>query len=320
MEIRDQIVEYVQRLSTLTGITKREILREIGLSKSKYYEWKRRYGMPNSLNSNSPKDHWITETEEIRITEYARNNVGEGYRRLTYMMIDENIAFVSPSSVYRVLFSNGLLKKWENSNEVLKGTGFKQPVKVHEHWHIDIKYVNFRGTFLFLISIIDGYSRYIVNHDLRKNMQEYDVEMVLQKAVELYPNAKPRIISDNGTQFISKDFQRFLSHVQLDHVRTSVAYPQSNGKIERFHKTINQECLTKKSLIDFDDAVKQIKSYIEFYNTKRLHSALRYLTPEDYFLGRNEERLKVRYIKLQKAKELRKSLNHNSKFSFAYSN
>jgi putative transposase len=318
MEMRDQVVGYTDKMVTLTGITRKAILKKIGISISKYYDWKKRYGNPNNHNCKCPKDHCLTKEEIEKITEYAKENSGEGYRRLCYMMIDENVAFVSPSSVYRVLFLKGLLQKWEKSSESKKGNGFEQPTKVHEHWHIDIKYVNFRGAFLFLICIIDGYSRYIVNHGLRRSMQEYDVEIVLQQALELYPSAKPRIISDNGTQFISKDFKNFLSHVQLVHVRTSIAYPQSNGKIERFHKTINQECLTKKSLIDFNDAVKQINSYINFYNTQRLHSAIYYLTPEDYLLGRDKERIKVRCMKLNNAKTMRKVFYQKHDFSVAF--
>lgn len=320
MKKRDQIVEYIDRLVALTGITRKAIVREVGITMSKYSDWKKRYGNPNNHNSKYPKDHWLTYEEITAIIKYAEENNGEGYRRLAYMMIDDNVAFASPSSVYRILISKGLLQKWERNTDSKKGNGFEQPTEVHEHWHIDIKYVNFRGAFLFLISIIDGFSRYIVNHGLRRNMQEYDVELVLQQALEQYPGAKPRIISDNGTQFISKDFKNFLSHVNLNHVRTSIAYPQSNGKIERFHKTINQECLTKSSLIDFEDAVKQINSYIDFYNKKRLHSSLFYLTPEDYLLGRNKERIKIRCMKLNKARTVRKEIYKNKENFIAFSN
>ena len=114
MKTRDMIVDYTDKLVGLTGIKRTEILKEIGITLSKYYDWKRRYGIPNSHNSNSPKDHWLTEKEESLIIEYAKSHIDEGYRRLTYMMIDENVAFVSPSSVYRVLLSQGLLNRWKN--------------------------------------------------------------------------------------------------------------------------------------------------------------------------------------------------------------
>jgi transposase InsO family protein len=136
-------------------------------------------------------------------------------------------------------------------------------------------------------------------------MEEFDVQITIQKALEKYPDYKPRLISDNGPQFISKDFAEYLRSVELGHIRTSVAYPQANGKIERFHRSIHEECLQKKSLINLEDARKQISEYIEFYNKVRLHSSLFYLTPEDYLLGRVESRLAERDSKLKIASDNR---------------
>ncbi len=225
---------------------------------------------------------------------------------MTYMMLDENIVSVSPSSTYRVLKSAGLINKWNTKKSALKGTGYKQPLKRHEQWHTDIKYVNFCGTFLFLISVLDGFSRYIVHHELRINMTEYDVEITIQRALEKYPDELPRIISDNGSQYISKDFKTFIKEVGLQHIRTSIAYPQSNGKIERFHRSINSECLNNHSLIDLEDARKQVALYINYYNTKRLHSSLYYITPEDFLNNKIEKILKTRQNQLNKAAENRK--------------
>ena len=252
------------------------------------------------------------DREKEAIINYAQTHKGEGYRRLTYMMIDDNIAAVSPSTTYRVLKSAGLLNKWNTVKESTKGNGFVQPVKPHQHWHTDIKYVNFRGTFLFLISVIDGYSRYIVHHELRMNMQEFDVQITLQRALEKYPSVKPRLITDNGSQLISKDFAEYLRQAGLRHVRTSIAYPQSNGKIERYHRTIHQECLMTKSLVNLEDARKQIAEYIQYYNTKRLHSSLFYLTPEDFLNDRINEKLEQRIIKLQSAKKTRYMVSYVS--------
>ena len=217
-------------------------------------------------------------------------------------MLDEDVVAVSESTVYRVLRKAGLLNRWNEVSTKSKNNGFVQPVKLNEHWHIDIKYVNFKGTFLFLISIIDGYSRYIIHHELRTHMQEFDVQLVVQRAIEKYPDAKPRLISDNGSQFISKDFASFLKSVELQHVRTSVMYPQSNGKIERFHRTINQKCLKTQSNINLEDAREQIAKYIEFYNKVRLHSSLFYLTPNDYVNDLVDEKLSVRRKKLADAR------------------
>jgi putative transposase len=277
----------------------------IGIHQSKYYSWTDRHGKPNHHNSNLPKTNWLLQDEKQFLLTYAKEHPGQGYRRITYMMMDDNIVAVSPSTTYRLLKGYGLLDQWNNVKTNSKGTGFVQPQKPHEHWHTDIKYVNFHGCFLFLISVIDGYSRYIVHHELRMHMQEYDVEITIQRALEKYPEAKPRIISDNGSQFLSRDFAEFLKLTGLNHIRTSVNYPQSNGKIERFQRTISEECLTKVSMIDLEDARRQISKYIIFYNTKRLHSSLFYLTPEDFLLGRINDKLSVREEKLRRARKAR---------------
>lgn len=300
-DTRDNIIDTVKQMHNLTEIPVKYILKWIRLDTSKYHQWEGRYKEENKHNFNVPKKNWLLDWEKKAIIDYAGKHIGEGYRRLAYMMLDENVVAVSPSSVYRVLKKAGMLNKWNKVKSSSKGKGYNQPGKPHEQWHIDIKYVNYKGTFLFLINIIDGYSRYIVNHELRTHMQEYDVEITIQKAIEKFPGVKPRVITDNGTQFISKDFSEYLRFVGLQHIRTSIAYPQANGKIERFHRTVHEECLQKSSLLDLDDARKQIFKYIEFYNKKRLHSALNYLTPEDYLLGRVDERLKDRERKLKDA-------------------
>lgn len=136
-------------------------------------------------------------------------------------------------------------------------------------------------------------------------MQEYDVQMTIQRALEKYPGVRPRLITDNGSQYISKDFTEYLRSVGLQHVRTSIAYPQSNGKIERYHRTIHEECLAKKSLLNLEDARKQIADTINYYNTKRLHSSLFYLTPDDFLNNRITEKLTIRNTKLRLAQQVR---------------
>ena len=157
------------------------------------------------------------------------------------MMLDADIVAVSPTSVWRVLGQAGLLSKW-NGKPSKKGTGFEQPLAAHQHWHIDVSYINISGTFYYLCSVLDGCSRYIVNWDLRESMTEADIEIILQAAKEKYPEARPRIISDNGPQFIAKDFKEFIRISGMTHVRTSPYYPQSNGKIERWHKPLKGKC------------------------------------------------------------------------------
>jgi len=286
----------------ITNYPVKTLLPLLGVHSAKFYSWRNRKGEENTHNCKLPKENWLLDWERDAIIKYAKKHPAEGYRRLTYNMLDEDVAAVSPSSTYRILKFAGLLNRWNNVKKSLKGTGFQQPTGIHQHWHTDIKYVNFKGTFLFLISVIDGYSRYIVHHELRQNMQEFDVQITLQTALEKCLGYKPRIISDNGSQFISKDFACFLKFAGLQHIRTSIAYPQSNGKIERYHRTISEECLRKTSLINLEDARNQVAEFIYFYNTKRLHSSLYFLTPEDFLCGRIDERLRLRDEKLLKAK------------------
>ena len=228
------------------------------------------------------------------------------------MMLDKNTVAVSPSSVYRVLSKAELLKRWNNKPSK-KGTGFVQPDKPHEHWHIDISYININSTFYYLCSVLDGCSRYIVHWDIREAMTEKDVEIILQRAKEKFPQAAPRIISDNGPQFIAKDFKEFIKISGMTHVRTSPYYPQSNGKIERWHGTIKNECIRPKVPLTLEEAKQQTTAYIHYYNDKRLHSALGYITPKIKLNGQDSQVFKERNNKLAMARAIRKQNRRQEK-------
>lgn len=219
-------------------------------------------------------------------------------------MLDADIVAVSPSSVWRVLSRAGLLRKW-NGKKSLKGTGFEQPPEPHQHWHIDVSYINVSGTFYYLCSVLDGYSRAIVEWDLREAMRETDVEIILEAAKEKYPRARPRVISDNGPQFIARDFKEFIRISGMTHVRTSPYYPQSNGKLERWHKSLKGECLRPGVPLTLADARRLIGSYVEHYNTVRLHSAIGFVTPQDMLAGRQSEIHEARDRKLEQARQQR---------------
>jgi putative transposase len=254
-----------------------------------------------------PRDHWLTDDEWERICAFARANPLEGYRRLTFMMLDADVVACSPSSVYRVLKTRGLLAG-ATPNITKKGTGFVQPLQPHEHWHIDVSYLNIAGTFYFLRSILDGCSRFIVHWEIREKMEESDVETILQRAREKFPDAKPRIISDNGPQFIAKDFKEFIRIAGMTHVKTSPYYPQSNGKIERWHKTLKGDCIRIKVPLSLDDARRLVTEFTDHYNNARLHSAIGYVTPKDKLEGRDKAIFDERDRKLAEARERRKQL------------
>jgi putative transposase len=184
-----------------------------------------------------------------------------------------------------------------------------QPLAIHEHWHIDISYLNIKGTFYYLCSVLDGCSSYIVHHEIRESMTESDVELVMQRAKEKYPDARPRIISDNGPQFITKDFKELIRVSGMTHVRTSPYYPQSNGKLERWHKTLKGECVRPGSTLSLQEARELVERYIQHYNEKRLHSAIGYVTPMDKLEGRENKISQQRDKKLEEAREKWSSKN-----------
>ena len=186
-----------------------------------------------------------------------------------------------------------------------KGNGFDQPEKAHHHWHIDISYLNLSGTFYYLCTVLDGYSRYIVHWEIREQMKEQDVEIILQRAREKYPHKKPRIISDNGPQFIARDFKEFIRISGMTHVRTSPYYPQSNGKVERWHATLKQECIRPKTPLDLTDARQLVARYVDYYNQVRLHSAIGYITPENKLQEKEKAIFAARKQKLILARERR---------------
>ena len=165
--------------------------------------------------------------------------------------------------------------------------------------------MNVCGTFYYLCSILDGYSRGIVHHEIREQMKEQDVEIILQRALEVYPGIHPRIISDNGPQFIAKDFKQYLKCRGMDQVRTSPYYPQSNGKIERWHQSLKRECIRPKAPLTLADAQRVVSKFVRHYNTERLHSAIGYVTPEDKLNGRDIEIFAERDRKLQEARKKR---------------
>jgi transposase InsO family protein len=179
-------------------------------------------------------------------------------------------------------------------------------VRAHQHWHIDVAYLNIAGTFYYLCSILDGFSRAIIHWEIRESMREEDVETILQRARERYPDATPRIISDNGPQFIAREFKAFIRIAGMTHVRTSPYYPQSNGKIERWHRTLKTDAIRPADLSSIDDGRAVVAKFVEHYNAVRLHSAIGFVTPNDMLAGRQREIWAERDRKLEAARELRR--------------
>jgi putative transposase len=284
----------------------RRFIGWLGIAASKFHDWRTRYGLANEHNALVPRDWWLEPWEKAAILDFHRGHPLEGYRRLAFMMLDADVVAVSPSSVYRVLRGAGLIKA-HHSKPSLKGKGFQQPLRAHEHWHVDVSYINVAGTFFYLCSLLDGYSRFIVHLEIRESMTESEVETIIQRARERFPGERPRIISDNGPQFIAKDFKEFIRICGITHVRTSICYPQSNGKMERWFKTLKGECIRVKTPLCLADARRFIEEYVAHYNEIRLHSAIGYVAPAAKLAGRDRQILVERDRKLDAARERRKA-------------
>jgi putative transposase len=310
--VRDSVVEFIRCWSEKTGLAIEQLLGWLELSAGKFYDWRQRYGQANQHNGRVPRDFWLQEEEKQAILDFQELYPLEGYRRLTYMMMDCDIVAASPSSVFRVLRQAGRLRQWA-LRPSKKGTGFEQPLAPHEHWHVDIAYINIHGTFFYLCAVLDGASRYLVAWSLRQSMTEADVEILLQRAKEKFPEARPRIITDNGPQFIAKDFKEFVRISGMTHVRTSPYYPQSNGKMERWNKSIKSECIRPGVPLSQDDAEHLIEQYVQVYNEQRLHSAIGYVTPQAMLEGRRAEIHAARDRKLELARQRREQRAHQHK-------
>lgn len=303
--LRNEIVNYIAHWHKRTKIALGVLLLWSSIKPSKYYNWNQRRDVENQHNARIPKQHWLLPREVQAIVDYRREHMDEGYRRLAYMMLDENVVAVSPSSVYRVLKRhNLLLSAWRHQKT--KGKGFTQPTRPHQHWHLDISYINFKGTFVYLAALIDGFSRYIVHYEIRLSMEALDIEVLLERARAAFPGVEPVLITDNGPQFIAIEFGLYLQLVGITHRKTRFFYPQSNGKIERFFQTCKNEAVRRQSYLNLDDLKRQIAGYIERYNKVRLHSANGYITPKDMLLGRQAAIFDERRQKLHQAQENRK--------------
>ena len=249
LEARRTAEEVITHYKSRTGLSLETLLKYAGISQRTWNEWMLRRGIETKHNNNIPKGYYLTPQEIQAIVMFCRENQLKGYRMLRYEMIDKNIAYVSCGSVYNVIKRYNLSKKWAEAAE-MKKRGFDQPKAVHEQWHIDFSYIKIDGAFYYFLGILDGFSRKMLNWRLCENMTGINAEILVAETKELYPQAKDvRLISDNGSQFISKDFEELLFLLEIGHTLTSANHPQSNGKLERFNRTLKSEHTRRSAYI-----------------------------------------------------------------------
>lgn len=284
-----------------------------GIKKSTFYDWQ------NAPAAATPKSAMVSTAsvrpDEIQVVlAYRDLHPDIGYRKFTWQMVDANIAFLSESKVYDILSAHNRLQGW---NKVDNGETAKEyrhkPKHVHYHWHTDIAYIKVGGVFYFLIMMLDGYSRYLLDWELMTDMLGGSVETFVQRVKEKYPHARPRLINDNGSQFISHDFKRLLQKLDIQQIFTRRNHPQTNGKIERMNGTVKQEALRPGQPCDFQEAWEILNKYSYEYNHQRLHAGINFLRPADMFFGRGNLILDERREKIENARADRKSLNREDR-------
>jgi len=254
----------------------------------------------------------VLDAEVKAVVQYRELHRDIGYRKLTWQMIDENIAFLSESAVYEILKSHGMLG-WSSGYGPPAEKEYKnKPKYPHHHWHTDLAYIKINGVFYFLIMMLDGYSRFLLDWDLLGDMNGKSVEEFVLKVREKYPDRKPMLIHDNGSQFISNDFKKLVANIHLQSVRTRRNHPETNGKIERLNGIVKSEAIRPNSPQSYIEAWEILNDYQYQYNYQRLHSGINYLRPSDVFFGRRDIILNERVEKIKTARQKRIEINKNA--------
>lgn len=281
-------------------------IEQIGLSRATYFRWKERAnrGQLEDRRAQLRGQLGPLPEEEKAVAEYAKAHPRDGYRRLCWQMVDEDVAYLSPSAVYRILDRHDLLYRWKRASPS-SGKRPKEASHPDEVWHTDLMYLWVAGRWYFLVSVLDSYSRYIVAWELAFTLAAAEVVNVVHEALEPRIGVKPRIVHDNGSQFVAREWRQLIVQFDLVDIATKVRHPESNGRIERYHRSIREEGLTDRDLVNFNQAHDVVNDWVSTYNNERLHAALNYLRPVDYYQGNHEALLAERKRKLSEATKRR---------------
>jgi putative transposase len=291
-----------------TGWKRSEVIQRFGISPSQVSRWQR-------VKKSRPclvYPYRILEDEIEKVLAYrisSDDNRDLGYRKLTWKMIDEDIIYLSESSIYRILRTFKLLGRAFKENDGALKEYENKPKYVHHHWHTDIAYVILGGIHYYLIFMLDGFSRFILHWELMTDMSGMSVEIFTQRVIDKYPDARPMVIHDNGSQFISLEFKRILFENNCTDVPTRMKHPETNGKAERLVGLIRSEALRPNSPAYYGEAVRVIEKFVDEYNNRRYHAGIGFLKPVDVFFGRGPEILAERRRKLKQARMKRFEVN-----------
>jgi transposase InsO family protein len=295
----------------------RKTLAALGISPRSYYRWLREEAWAKERSAKPPtpvSPYEALSEEKGAVPAYARRHPELRRRELAWRMVDEDVVYLSPSTVYRILREWNLVCPWRRKAARKKAKD-AAPTRPDEVWSTDLMYVQAGGKTYYLITFLDDYSRYIVHYEVLLGMDADSVSMAAQKAIETLPKNEegkpgnpPVMRSDNGGCYVSKEFRVALKENGLDHRRIQPHCPEENGLIERSNRTI-RESLEEHDLSNLIDVELAIASLIRRYNDVRLHSALGYLPPKEYYRGDPKKRHEERRVKLFQARHRRRELN-----------
>jgi len=313
VELQEEVVSLVAETKQRSGWSIRQTLEVLEIPRSTYQRWRRAEPSARSLRPRSSPGNLfaLLPLERRAIIDYALKHPEVRHRELAWRMLDDGVCAVSPSSVYRVLREAGLGCRWKPKTKD-PGTGREaRPTQPDEQWQTDIKYVRGESGNYYLLSFMDVYSRFITHHALLRWMDGQTVSTEAAAALaKLNREARPTIQSDHGSGFISRDFAETLSAFEVTHKKIRPHTPTDNAEIERYHRTLGEK-LSELDAEDFTTTADTIDRIIDHYNHERLHSALGFLRPADYYRGDPEALQAKRRRQLQEAKALRKQENLN---------
>jgi len=300
-------------------------LEQLDVPRSTFYDWYRRYleGGYDGLadRKSSPRRFWnrIPDHERERVRDIALEKPELTPRELACHITDSQGYYISESSVYRILKSFDLITS-PNYIVLTASDSFKDPTqRVHELWQTDFTYLKVIGWgWYYLSTVMDDYSRYSLAWKLCTTMRASDVEEVLDLAIEkigvdtVIVKHKPRLLSDNGPCFISKELRQYLQSHDIEHTRSAPFHPMTQGKIERYHRTMKNVVRLQNYYLP-GDLEREIEQFVDYYNNHRVHESLNNVTPSDVLHGRQKEvltrRQEIKRWTLQARKAYNLSMN-----------
>ena len=315
-DLQQRVHEEVQQTKRRSSWSVNRILQGLGISRASYYRWLREESWAKerkqAVKFVQPYEALPAEKEAVK--QYALEHPEIRHRELAWRMIDEDVAFVSSSTVYRILREERLIRSHRGRTKRYRQEEEKAQ-RPDERWGTDLMYLKVGGVTYYLIAFLDEYSRYIVHWELLTSMDGESVSIAAQAALEKSQPAqegrmpvRPEIRSDNGSAYISKEFHGVLEHHGLSHHKITPHCPEENGIVERANRTL-REALEMEELTNRYQAEDALTRIVNWYNQERLHSSLGYLRPIDYYRGHPEQLHETRRHKLSAARHRRKETN-----------